>query len=515
MPSINVLNKMQIKQNGVNKVYQLGTVNGYYNPVDGKFYEESTHVTEIAGAPNLVYADIAGNALYIYKTSTSSFVKVSSSGGGTANDNLKFGYLNESDGKFYEDSSYTVEITGNVDYLFIGLDNDTIYRYDATNTEFISVGGGSSAGGTIEGYYNESDGKFYEESTYTTEITGAAGYLYVDLATNTTYRYDVTRAEFVVVGGGGSGLPEIIHVNSLPVAGSIENKIYEYGHMGDTYEMTNTGASAIDDIPCFEESTEVDNTYNVKAGYDIAVGDKAVDYLIFDDTTDKFTIHFKDTTTSDIDYEATVTFTVINNIQYYLGDETNQVYEQLNDYSAGDFINISAEHRISTTDFVGTQAQWDALPAAQKANYDFIHITDDVSPITYKPGHSISDGTVEKTQRDKLVFDGFTVTDDSTNEQTKIAEVPYTAGDGIDITNKEVSVSDEISRTWTGTVEEWNAIVDKSPYDGWIINLTNDPAMAGQPVVDVVANGNMNAVTSNAVYDYVDTMITQALNAGY
>ena len=103
---------------------------------------------------------------------------------------------------------------------------------------------------------------------------------------------------------------------------------------------------------------------------------------------------------------------------------------------------------------------------------------------------------------------GFSVTDDSTNEVTKIAEIPYTAGDGIEITNKEVSVGDEISRTWTGTVEEWNAIVDKSPYDGWIINLTNDPAMAGQPVIDIVQENNFNAVTSNAVAEnlvkYVD-----------
>ena len=77
MPEIRVLNELQIKQNGVTNTYRLGTVNGYYNPTDGKFYEEVSHVTEIEGAPNLVYADIAGNNLYIWKESTSSFVKVS------------------------------------------------------------------------------------------------------------------------------------------------------------------------------------------------------------------------------------------------------------------------------------------------------------------------------------------------------------------------------------------------------------------------------------------------------
>lgn len=41
----------------------------------------------------------------------------------------------------------------------------------------------------IEGYYNTTDGKFYEESTYTTEITGEAGKIYTSLDTNKAYRW--------------------------------------------------------------------------------------------------------------------------------------------------------------------------------------------------------------------------------------------------------------------------------------------------------------------------------------
>ena len=41
----------------------------------------------------------------------------------------------------------------------------------------------------VEGYYNASDGKFYKESTYTTEITGETGKIYVSLDTNKTYRW--------------------------------------------------------------------------------------------------------------------------------------------------------------------------------------------------------------------------------------------------------------------------------------------------------------------------------------
>ena len=44
----------------------------------------------------------------------------------------------------------------------------------------------------IEGYYNSTDGKFYEESTYTTEIPAEAGKIYIDLSTNKSYRWGGT-----------------------------------------------------------------------------------------------------------------------------------------------------------------------------------------------------------------------------------------------------------------------------------------------------------------------------------
>lgn len=186
-------------------------------------------------------------------------------------------------------------------------------------------------------------------------------------------------------------------------------------------------------------------------------------------------------------------------------------------YYAGPGINISDDNVISSkaVEFAGTQAEWDALSEREKSVFDYINITDDTSEETYQPGHSISDGTSEKTQREILEFNGFNVTDDSVNGKTKISEVPYTAGDGVEITGKEIAVSDDISRTWTGTRAEWDAIVDKSPYDGWTIEITDDPASGVGPVVDAVEEDNMNAVTSNAVYAYIDSMITSALNAGY
>lgn len=41
----------------------------------------------------------------------------------------------------------------------------------------------------LEGYLNAADGKFYEESTYETEIPAEGGKIYVDLLTNKTYRW--------------------------------------------------------------------------------------------------------------------------------------------------------------------------------------------------------------------------------------------------------------------------------------------------------------------------------------
>lgn len=41
----------------------------------------------------------------------------------------------------------------------------------------------------LEGYLNAADGKFYEESTYTTEIPAEGGKIYTDLSNNKTYRW--------------------------------------------------------------------------------------------------------------------------------------------------------------------------------------------------------------------------------------------------------------------------------------------------------------------------------------
>lgn len=60
-------------------------------------------------------------------------------------------------------------------------------------------------GDLIEGYYNSSDSKFYSDSSFTTEIQAASGFIYTDLLENKTYRYDDTLQQYVLMNIGGEG----------------------------------------------------------------------------------------------------------------------------------------------------------------------------------------------------------------------------------------------------------------------------------------------------------------------
>ncbi len=55
------------------------------------------------------------------------------------------------------------------------------------NSNYRYGGGGIGSSLIIEGYYNDS--KFYQDNSFTTEIDGESGKLYVDLSTNKTYRW--------------------------------------------------------------------------------------------------------------------------------------------------------------------------------------------------------------------------------------------------------------------------------------------------------------------------------------
>lgn len=118
-------------------------------------------------------------------------------GGGASSDNVVEGYFNSTDNLFYEESTYITPIIGASNVIYVSLDTDLLYRYNGSI--FIRVDEVTVDSDIVEGYYNTTDGKFYEESTYTTEITGETGKIYISLDTNIQYRYD--GSSYVTIGG--------------------------------------------------------------------------------------------------------------------------------------------------------------------------------------------------------------------------------------------------------------------------------------------------------------------------
>ncbi len=74
----------------------------------------------------------------------------------------------------------------------------------------------------------------------------------------------------------------------------------------------------------------------------------------------------------------------------------------------------------------------------------------------------------------------------------------------VDSNGNLIEIANKTIEQYFFTRAEWDAIVDKSIYDGSIINITDDQASGVGIVVDTVEEGNMNPVTSNAVYSAVD-----------
>ena len=68
-----------------------------------------------------------------------------------------------------------------------------------------------------------------------------------------------------------------------------------------------------------------------------------------------------------------------------------------------------------------------------------------------------------------------------------------------------------VKKTFTGTRDEWNALTlaEQKEYD--ICNLTDDLAGGELIISDTVTDGDMNAVTSNAVFEYMNNVETISL----
>ena len=140
--------------------------------------------------------------------------------------NVVRGYRNTVDGLFYEESTFTTPITGEVDIIYIDLLTDTMYMWDENASPvFVPIGGSGSggSGSIVEGYYDAEDTEqFYEESTFETLITPAADTIYIDLLTDTTWRYDTTETEYVSI-GGDSAKTDAAYAHSQLTSGNPHN----------------------------------------------------------------------------------------------------------------------------------------------------------------------------------------------------------------------------------------------------------------------------------------------------
>lgn len=145
-------------------------VNGYYDSTADKFYTDNTKTTEISGRTDALFLDTATDELYRYVTGTG-FELVS--GTDTTYDFRE----GTTDGAFqYKEGagSWNTIAVHNVATL------DSNGKVPSTQLP-------SYVDDVVEGYlYND---VMYEEAAHTTVIPGETGKIYVDIATNKTYRW--------------------------------------------------------------------------------------------------------------------------------------------------------------------------------------------------------------------------------------------------------------------------------------------------------------------------------------
>lgn len=488
-------------------------VEGYYNEADGLFYKESTYTTAITGALHTIYISVDTNLTYRWDGTDFIPIKAGS-------DNVVEGYRNTADGLFYKETTYTTAIPGAATVIYIDLPNNKSYRWDGT--EFVRLDEGQTTqyttmptassdnvgdviqyiGATtttapiytkgyfyecvedtttspstfsweqvdvqpetesviIEGYYNTTDGLFYEESTYTTAITGERGKMYVSLDTEVTYRWTGVKFErldkeadeiiwgyrnstdglfyednlfttaitgeaekqYVALNEGLTYLydgtdfvrldKETIQISIMPTA-SADNVGEIYQYIGATTATYINGYF----YKCVEDSTTTPSTYSWE-NVDVQTGGGVVEGY-YNDTDGLF---YEDNA-------YTIAITGESGIEY-ISVDTNYVYR----WDGTAFININTLSKELT------QTEYDALPISEKTNGTVYYIKDGIAAnqravnCGYTPVGTIISLMGNTAPRHYLVCDGQTV---NINDYPTLAEyiedqfgtVDYFGGDG-------------------------------------------------------------------------------------
>lgn len=106
------------------------------------------------------------------------------------------------------------------------------------NSNYRYGGGGIGSSLIIEGYYNDS--KFYQDNSFTTEIDGESGKLYVDLSTNKTYRW--TGSIFTAFNADtldGLHASDFCNANSPRITGAIRVNPNTEGNFSEGIRIAN------------------------------------------------------------------------------------------------------------------------------------------------------------------------------------------------------------------------------------------------------------------------------------
>lgn len=148
--------------------------------------------------------------------------------------------------KFYSDQAHQNELPADEDMLYIDLTSDRMYIYDSVQGKYIQI---TADAGVVEGYYNQTNGKFYRSlvnGVYSDEITGNSGALYLDKSTNTLYRYDSANHAFAQISGSGGG-----QQGNAIVFGYYNNSLFYSTRSGNYGSYTYSNPIAPDEISIY------------------------------------------------------------------------------------------------------------------------------------------------------------------------------------------------------------------------------------------------------------------------
>ena len=219
------------------------TVEGYYDAATNKFYTDSAFTTEMETAGDRIYIDKTSNAMFRYDTTDARYESLS----GT---DTTYAFREGT-----TDGAFQVQEAG-ASWQTINVHN--VATLDP-NGKVPSSQLPSYVDDVVEGYYY--NGKFYKESSHTTEIDAEPGKIYVDIPSNKTYRY----------GGASSGYVEISEslalgeTSSTAYRGDRGKIAYDHSQKTGTGTVSNTNPHGLskDDIGLGNVDNTADANKNV------------------------------------------------------------------------------------------------------------------------------------------------------------------------------------------------------------------------------------------------------------